>query len=50
MKTLKIDMIRTFRVCTLMLLDIILINLSVIFSLFLRHECSMAMPCMCKGI
>ena len=43
MKTLKIDMIRTFRVCTLMLLDIILINLSVIFSLFLRHECSMAM-------
>ena len=34
------DKVRSFRVSTLLVIDIVLINVSVLFSLFLRHEFS----------
>ena len=43
MKSLKLDKVRFFRISTLLLVDIILINVSVLFSLLLRHEFSLAM-------
>ena len=41
--SLKLDKIRSFRISTLLLVDIILINVSVLFSLLLRHEFSLTM-------
>ena len=43
MKSLKLDKVRFFRISTLMLADIVLTNASVLFSLLLRHEFSLAM-------
>lgn len=43
MKFLQMDKVRSFRVSTLLLVDVVLINASVLFSLLLRHEFSMKM-------
>ena len=43
MKLKKLDKTLAFRIFSLVLVDIILINASVLFSLFVRHEFSLTM-------